>query len=301
MLGGSIGAGEFYSILSACFWASAVILFRLGGRSGTPFALNLFKDSIGLLLFLVTLLLVGIPFWPAAVPLSDWLILLASGAVGIGIADTLFFASLNRLGAVGSAIVDCLYSPFVVISAALYLHEPLGLGLLVAMGLMIAALLLGIEPPPAHAGEAPAAANGRAGVLLGATAMLLMAVAIVGAKPVLERVDPWWATAVRLTGGVLLLAVQGTFRQNRAAVRACFRPGPHWRVTLPSAVVGAYGAMITWILGMQLTHASIAGILNQLSTLLVIPLAAIFLHEPLRPRRVLAVLLGMLGGFIVVH
>src|SRR5512142_3050641 len=87
--------GEFYSIACALIWAVAVILFRKGGEHVPPLALNLFKDTVGLGLFLVTLPLLGVSL-TAHHPPSDWLVLLASGVLGIGFADTLFFACLNR-------------------------------------------------------------------------------------------------------------------------------------------------------------------------------------------------------------
>ena len=48
------------------------------------------------------------------VPFDDYLLVLVSGALGIGIADTLFFKCLNTLGAGLTAIIDCLYSPFTI-------------------------------------------------------------------------------------------------------------------------------------------------------------------------------------------
>ncbi len=46
---------------------------------------------------------------------------------GIGIADTLFFKSLNLLGAGFSAIIDCLYSPFTIGLSVLWLGDHLSL------------------------------------------------------------------------------------------------------------------------------------------------------------------------------
>ena len=122
--------------------------------------------------------------------------------------------------------------------------------------------------------------------------MALMAIGIVGAKPVLDRTDPMWAAAVRLAGGVAFLLVQGLLPRWRRATIAAFRPGPHWRVAIPAAVIGAYLAMFLWILGMKYTAANVAGVLNQSSTVFVLILATIFLGEPLTPRRIFAIAAG---------
>ncbi len=236
MLSDVVNAGEAYSALCALLWAVAVVLFRKSGEHVAPVALNLFKDTVGLALFLVTLPIIGVPYLPAEHGSHDWLVLLASGAVGIGIADSLFFASLNRLGAGRSAIVDCLYSPLVILCSFIYLGEPVGYPLLIAVGLMVAAILVGAWQPETSA-AAEDKRDVRLGIALGVGSMLFMAIGIVIAKPVLNHTNPWWSTSVRLVGGVALLGVQVGLSSKRRDLLRCFRPGRLWRVTLPSAVV----------------------------------------------------------------
>lgn len=291
--------GEIYSTVCALLWAVAVILFRRSGEQVSPVALNLFKGVFALLIFVPLLPLMGVDFLPASASGRDWLILAISGAFGIGLADTLFFRALNRIGAGGMAIVDCLYSPFVVLCSFLYLgNEPLGPCLFVAMGLMVAAILVGTWSPE-RAVDPVQARNMRIGVLLGITAQLIMAAGIVLAKPVLDQHDGWWVTTVRLSAGVLFLLVQASFPRHRAAVAYAFRPGPAWRVLLPASFIGAFLAMILWILGMKYTHTTIAGVLNQTNVIFILLLAWLFLKEPLTPRRVAAIVLGFAASVIV--
>lgn len=278
-------------------WAIAVILFRKSGERLSPLALNLFKNTIGLGMFLVTLPLLGASLFSADHSLSDWTFLLVSGAIGIGVADTLFFASLNRLGASNSAIVDCLYSPFVVVCAFFYLHESIGARVLLAVALMAGAILVGTWEPGKRRLHAKGS-NVATGVALGVVAMLLMAIGVVLAKPVLGTASAWWVTTVRLIGGTVFLAIQGIVSKDRKEIFRTFIPGPQWKVALPAAVVGAYIAMITWILGMKYTQASTASVFNQMSTIFVMILAAIFLGEKLTPRRIAAIVMAF-GGAIL--
>jgi drug/metabolite transporter (DMT)-like permease len=290
-------AGEFYSVLCAFLWSVAIILARKSGEKVSPVPLNLFKGVVGLVLFLITLPIVGVSYWPETATAYDFVILMISGAIGIGTADSVFFASLNRLGAGRSAIVDCLYSPFIMLCSFVYLREPIGLTLLLALALMITAILVGTWQPERIDSEEQRQQL-RTGVLLGLLAMFLMAVGIVMAKPVLNRSDPWWATTARLVGGVLLLSIQGTTRRYRAESARCFRPGPLWKLIMPTAVVAAYLAMFFWIAGMTYTTTTTASVLNQTSTIFVLILATIFLKEPLTGRKVIAILLGFSGGVI---
>ena len=290
--------GEVYATSCALLWAIAIILFRKSGEQIQPVALNLFKGAVGLPLFFITLWAFAIPLFPDDVSTRDTLVLLASGAVGIAIADTLFFASLNRLGAGRSAIVNCLYSPFVVLCSAVYLGEPRGPGLLPAVGLMGVAIAVGtwnpeqIKPSPATRRQL------REGVLLGAAAMLLMAAAIVAAKPVLDRTHPLWSTTVRLSGGVALLALQASLPRWRRNVGRMFKPSHLWFVAVPAGIVGAYLSMFLWILGMTYARTNVASVLNQTSTLWVMVFATLFLREPFTWRRLLAVLVGASAAWL---
>ena len=103
--------GEATALLTAIIWALAVIMFKKSGEEVHPVGLNLFKVIMAGVLLVPTALLFGENLLRPA-PIEDYLLLLLSGVLGIGIADTLFFKSLNALGAGLSAIVDCLYSPF---------------------------------------------------------------------------------------------------------------------------------------------------------------------------------------------
>jgi drug/metabolite transporter (DMT)-like permease len=292
-------AGEFYALACALLWAFAVILFRKTGETIEPVALNLFKAVVGLTLFFSTMLVLGAPFFPADTPAMDWVVLLASGALGIAIADSFFFASLNRLGAGRSAIVNCLYSPAVVLCSALYLGEARGPWLIPAMLMMGGAILVGTWNPEDSRGDETGRRSLRIGVALGALSMLLMAAGIVWAKPVLDRSDPLWATTIRLVGGASFLGLQGLLPRWRAGVIQVFRPGPHWKVAIPGAVLGTYFALFLWILGMTYTQTNTASVLNQSSTVFVLILATLFLREPLTWRRGLAIVIGMAAAVVV--
>lgn len=295
---GLLHSGELLSLVCAMTWAVAVLLFRKSGERVTPVALNLFKNAIALGLFLITLPLIGVPYFPEAHGWRDWVTLLASGALGIGVADSMFFTSLNRLGASNSALVDALYCPFVILCAWFYLGEPIGPSLILSVLLMAGAIILGTwqrsSGPRQHTRGQIAGA-----IALGIFAHFLMAVGIVVAKPVLAHADGWWVATVRLSGGAAFLVVHGLMPRHRADTVRCFRPGRTWVYSVPSAVIGAYIAMILWILGMKYTFASVASVLNQMSTIFIMILAAIFLKERLTPRRVVAILMAFSGAVIV--
>lgn len=297
-------SGEFFSLLAALLWATAVILFRRSGDRIPPVALNCFKSVLALLLVMVTMLLLGIPFRPPEQSLRSWGVLLASGFLGIAVADTLFFAALNRLGAGRIAIVDCLYSPGVLAFSALFLHEPAGWSLGAAVVLMVAAILLGAWEPGRRESEMVPAEERkelRLGVLFGAVGILCIAGSIVMAKPVLDHANPWWVSFVRLLGGLAFLSPQGLSRRHRGSLIQAFRPGPAWRTMVPASIVGMYLALMCWTMGMKLVYTNLASVLNQLSNVFLMLLAWLVLKERLGPRQWLAVLLGFSAAVLAIR
>jgi drug/metabolite transporter (DMT)-like permease len=289
-------AGEVYSALCALLWAVAVILFRKSGERVTPVVLNLFKDVTGLILLCITMAILSVEFFPAGQNAEDWIILLVSGVIGIGIADTLFFASLNRLGAGRSAIVDCLYSPFVILCSLVHLDESFGPLLIVALAMMVGAIFVGTWQPERN--EHEDARQIKIGIILGVISMACMAIGISMAKPVLDRSDPWWATTVRMAAGAALMAVIVAFTSRRREFLRVFRPSSLWKVTIPAAVTGSYLAVFFWIAGMKYTETTTASILNQSSNVFVIFLATLFLKERLTVRKLLAIFMGFAGGVV---
>jgi len=288
--------GSFYALATAVTWAVAVVLFKKSGDGMAPAALNYFKNLIGLTLFLATFPVLGERIAVDA-PATDIILLLISGAIGIGVADTLLFRSLNLLGAARSAIISCFYAPLIVMFSFLILGEELNRwmgvgGLLVVVGVG----LTGFEKPTSELTRAQLAE----GIFLGIAATGLMGIAIVIVKPVLEVHSVLWSTTVRMVGGVgvLTLLVVGSAKIRRQ-VRAALRPSPIWRFALPGSVIGTYVALLFWIGGFKYATAMTASILNQTSTLFMVLLAAMFLRERLTAAKLAAVGLGFLGGVLV--
>lgn len=287
--------GEIFSLSTALLWAIAVILFRKSGEKVHPIALNLFKNSLAMILILPTMWLVGQTLFLRA-PISEYMLLMASGAIGIAIGDTLFFKSLNQIGAGLTAIVVCLYSPFIIGLSMLFLGDRLTTVQMIGAVMVVAAVLSTMKR-----GAAAKVSRGDLlrGILWGVMATVCMAVGIVMIKPLLTRSPLFWATEVRLLGAVPALALILAFHPLRRRVVSSLNSPGSWRYTISGSVVGAYGAMVIWLAGMKYAPVSIASALNQTSNVFVVILASVFLREPLTPRRIGAISLAFIGALLV--
>jgi len=287
--------GEILSFMTAFAWATAVIFFKKSGETVHPIALNIFKDLLGIILFLPTMLILGETLFYAA-PLSSYALLLISGAIGVGVGDTLFLKSLNLLGASLVAIVDCLYSPFVIALSLLWLGESLSLLQVVGAILIISAVL---EATYEKNHKKISRHNLIWGIIWGILAMAAMAIAIVMVKPLLEQSPLVWVTEIRLIGGVIMLGIVLLFNKSRRTIISSLRITGGWRYTILGSFFGAYISMMLWLAGMKFAQASVASALNQTSNVLIFVLAAIFLKESIDLKRTVAIILAIIGVFLV--
>jgi len=287
--------GKILSLSCAIIWATAVILFKKSGETVHPLGLNLFKNLLGLVLFLPTFMVLGERLIVGA-PLKDYLLLMASGVIGIGLADTLFFKSLNLLGAGLSAIVNCLYSPFIIGLAVLFLSEGMsGLQLFGVFLIITAVFTVSQLKEKTHISRHDLIL----GILLGVLAMALMAIGIVMIKPLLDRSPLLWVIEVRLLAGCGILGIILWFYPGRQRIMASVLSVRNWRYMLPGSFVGAYLALVVWMGGMKYTEMSIASALNQTSNIFVFILAAIFLKEPVNFQRTAGIILAIVGVVMV--
>jgi drug/metabolite transporter (DMT)-like permease len=290
-----MGLGEFFSITCAFAWAAAVILFKKSGESLAPVPLNLFKNFVGLALMLATVLAFSGAVWPD-IPAEAVLLAFLSGFLGIGVGDTLYLGALNAIGASRMAIAQTLYSPFVIVLSTLFLAERLGFVQFAGVALVLGGILLVNYSPGAAQVDVHAI---RRGVLEAALAVFVMAAGVVMAKPLLERYDFLWIVTLRIVGGTLGLLLFMAWRSTSSSVWSSFGTVRHWPAVIAGSVLGTYVSMMLWLAGYKYTKASIAAVLNEMAAVFMLALAAVFLHDRLKPRQ-LAGSAAALGGVVLV-
>jgi len=291
------GLGEACSILSALAWAVGIMLYRQLGASLSPLRLNFLKNLLVLGMMLPAIVIAhgfDIPRFTG----FQLFAALASGVVGIGVADTLYFRALNELGAGRMGIIGNTYSPMVIVLSYAFLGERLtALQLagfaLVSIGVWVAAwprklaaeLIPGVPAPARHS------ARGLGYALL---AVALMACAIVLVKRVLEAQPLFWVTGLRMLGAIVAMLLIAAWRGETAQLKPR-APGLPWAKLFIAAFVGQFVAMVLWLAGFKFTMASVAATLGETASIFILLLASLWLKEPLSRRAVVGVVLTF-GG-----
>lgn len=290
--------GKLMALSCAVLWAFAVILFKRSGETMSPLALNLYKSIVSMLLFFPCFWLMDDTLMPSHATLSDYWILFLSGFIGITVSDSMFFKSLNLIGAGLSAIVDCLYSPMVILLSFVVLKKNVTTRDYIGAILIISAVLIASLKFDKGSPGPPRAIV--MGLILGAAAMFSVALGVILLEPILSRHTALWVTQVRLIFGSITLALYALAMKDRKTLFEPFRRAHTWRFAFPATVLGSFLAMILWIGAFEFTSIISASILNQTSTIFIVILATVFLKETFTLRRLAAVVLAMIGSLIVI-
>lgn len=293
-----MGWGEFFALAAPMAWALAVVMFRKSGETLPPFELNLLKNVFSLALMAVTI--AGSAFvlgrgWPSFSP-GDYALLLASGILGMAIADTLYLRTLNLVGAGRTGVIGSLLSPFVILVSAAYLGERLTAGQWGGFALVMTGIL--VVTLKRYQTEVTAEAL-RLGLLLGVVAMAFMAIGVVMVKPLLEQGPFLWVVTLRLAGGVVAMLALIAFRRSWGKVLAAYRQPQPWLMTLFACFLGGFGGSLLWLAGYKLIPASEASIYNEAQVIFMVLFAWWFLREPLNPRKIAGVLLTLAGVLVM--
>jgi drug/metabolite transporter (DMT)-like permease len=286
--------GEILAALAALFWSVSVILIRISGLSVRPLPLTLFKSAVAMLCFAVAIPVVGDVWFPNLTG-DQYFRLCVSAVLGISIADTMFVAALERLGASLQAIADCIYAPalagvgYVMFGEILNSWEMAG-GVCVVLGVAV-----GLS----RADQTIETKALYTGVLLAAGAHIVMGVGILMVRDIYREMSIIWVSGFRFfvaTWVLLAVAMRQGVKDN---VTLPFRRRDLWKWMIPMSVLGPFMATIFWVGGFKYTTPGRAAIYNQLSTVFIVILARVILKEPLTGRRLLGLSLAIAGAIVV--
>jgi drug/metabolite transporter (DMT)-like permease len=287
------------AIACSLTWSLAVILFKKAGDDVHPILLNLAKNLVGLVLMIPTIYLVEGSLRISAAP-GDVAVLVLSGLLGIGLADAMVLKALKDIGASRIAIVECTYSPFVILLSLLFLGEHLS-----GTRLMGALLVIGALFCVSVTRDARKTASGRPphlvrGMLWGLAGLFSMAGGIVMTKPIFATVSLFQVIGIRLSAGVVAsAALFAVLPRKKALVRTLFDV-PRRDLMLTACVLSTYVSMTLWIASYKYNDAGIAAVLNQTSTIFTVIFAAIFLKERLTPLKIAGTMLATTGVLLMV-
>tara|TARA_R110002096_G_scaffold327036_1_gene520994 strand:+ start:245 stop:1129 length:885 start_codon:yes stop_codon:yes gene_type:complete len=289
-----LSTGDICAITSGFFWSFSVILMRISGFTIPPLPLTFFKSFIAIIGFAVVLIFLREPWLPDLDGMT-WFRLIVSSVLGISIADTMFAAALNRLGASLQALADCIYAPSVAFVGFLMFGEGLSAWELIGGALVVSGVFVGMVVTK----EIKKPRDLLVGTLLAAGAHIIMAVGILMVRDVIREGSLVWVSGFRFAVATVALALFALFKGEGKTLLMGFQKRNTWKLTIPMALLGPFLATLFWIAGFKYETVGRAAIYNQLSTVFIILLAWLILKEHMTKRKVLGIGLAITGAIVV--
>ncbi len=256
---------------SAASWAMGAILFkRLGDQLSSP-GMALVKSFLSAVLLGGVLLLMGFDRMGTGALL--WLA--ASGALGIALGDTFFFAALKELSPHTLIVLLTSGQILTVLLAVLFLGETPTLKTWIGIGLVIAGITVVLR---ANLSRERQASQFR-GLALGILSVLCMSFSMVIAKKGLTDVSAMQGLFVRMLAAGATMLLISAFQSRSGEWLAAFKNRALLGQFFASVCVITFGGFWLSLLAIKHLDVSIANTLNSVEPLFVLPLAAWFLKE----------------------
>ena len=285
--------GILAALASAASWAIGAMLLKPYAERFPASTLTLAKGVVALLVLGAAVMVSGTQGAP---PEAFW-VLFASGALGIGIADTLFFRALRDLSA-HSVVQLMLLGQVATIGMAMVF---LGESLVASEWIGVSLVIVGVWVVLSDRRQSPDSGPHPRAIAYGLASVLAMGASVTMAKGALESVDPLFATLVRIAGGMVavVLIVSVVPRAAEGRFRLLWAD---WRTVLTFSAIAAFvtfGGFFLSLLALKYARLAIANTLLSTEPLFVLLISAIVLKERPETRRAIGSIISLAGvGFI---
>jgi drug/metabolite transporter (DMT)-like permease len=286
--------GELAALAAAALWAASSAVYSLLGQRIPPLSLNLLKGIVAIALLGLTLFLSSQPLGP--VSQISVFILLTSGAIGIGIGDTAYFAALNQLGPRKTLLLETLSPPIGALLAMIFLDESLKIQAYCGIILTIIGVAWVISERTL---EIDREIDWFRGVFWGVVAAFSQALGAVLSRYALVEsgMSSLWSTLFRLLAGTGIVFLLRLCRRSESVRAIAWSPR-----LLGIIVLTAFGSTYLgiWLqqTALKFSPVGIAQTLTSTSPLFVLPIAAM-MGDKISMRAIFGVAIALAGIWIL--
>ena len=295
--------GYLSALSSAFLWSIAVVIFKSVSNLLSPFLINAIKNTIAFILFIILFLVLKIPFWYSGFNFTDYVIIMMSGILGMGVGDSLFIYALSRIKANQAAIIDT-FSPviiyllsYLILGTVLIIKQSIG-SFIVVSAILLITYEKNLTKSEQHIDKI--------GILLQIIAIFCSCYGIVILKPVLNKVNnsihiQLWITVFRLFPGMIMAWIIFSFQKNSIDLIYKFYNKDIIKKMLLGSFLGTFMALTFWIIGYaNISKPPIASIIGQMAVIFITIFSRIFLKEKITVMRLISIIIAILGVIIII-
>ncbi len=290
-------------LIAAFLWSIAVVTFKSVSKKLSPFLINSLKNTIALFFFGILFYFFEFSFWYPELSLYEYLIIIFSGVLGMGIGDSLFVYSLSRIKANQVAIIDTFAPVMNYILSFLLLGTILSASQTFGSIIVIIAILFVTYESRIDTNQKQ---TDKKGVSFQILATFVSCLGIVILKPVLNKVGgsieaQLWVTAFRLIPGVVIAWIIFFCQKNSLQLLTGLKNKIIFKKMIFGTFVGTFLALSFWIVGYaNIEEPPIASIIGQSAVIFITIFSSIFLKEKITKTKIGSIILAIAGVIIIV-
>lgn len=282
--------GIFIAAMSAASWAMGTILFERIGAKMAAASLTFFKSLFSLCFMALLMTVFG---WE--IPSGRQLFLLAlSGIVGISIGDTLFFDSLQCLGAKVQILYFIMGQVVTIFLSYLILGEVLTVVQYIGSIIILAGVLTVIV------GKQDEHPNKLKGVIEGFLSMVCYSISIIVVKHVVDEVSAVTVTFYRMMFSAVFVLVGGFVGGHLREWAKPLRDTKLLALFLVNVVIVTYGGFLMSVLALKYLDVAIASIIATTEPVFGFVFVYLLYKDKPRVREVAGAVVALCGVFLMI-
>lgn len=283
--------GIIVALLSAASWAFATVVFDRIGKVIPYVGITFLKGTFSIILMMVLLLFTG---GLQAVRVWDFAFFALSGIIGISIGDSLFFKSLQDLGAKVQVIFFLLGQIFTMVLSLLLLGELLSLQQYIGAIILLTGIVVVIW------GKQENHPNKVRGIICGLLSILCFSVSAIMVKIAITDVEVVTATFYRMVFGTIFTLGFGVVGKQLHFWIEPLKDKRLLSLFVLNVVVITYGGFLLSMLAIKLISVSLVSVLGTTEPVFVLLFAFLINKERIRKQEIIGTLITLIGLFIII-
>ncbi len=282
--------GIIAALVSAASWACATVLFELLGKKIPSAGITFLKGAFSLILMWILVLAWG-KF--DHVGTYDAIILIISGIVGISLGDTLFFKSLQDLGAKMQVLYFMLGQIITMALSFLILGEILSLGEYIGAIILVCGIIF------VTWGKQEDHPNKWRGIIGGLISIICFSVSTIMIKFTDTDIDIVSATFYRMFAGTLIMLLIGTAKKSIKRWIEPLKSLKTLSLFFLNVIIITIGGFMTSLYAIKHLSVSLASILSTTEPIFVLIFAFLIGKQRVKTREVIGATITIIGLLII--
>lgn len=284
--------GILSALLSACSWAFGTITFERIGKVVPFVGITFLKGVFSIVLMILLLVLTG-GLYP--IGWREFAFLALSGVVGITIGDSLFFKSLQDLGAKTQVIFFLLGQILTMVLSLLFLGELLTIEQYIGASILLIGVVITTW------GTQTNHPNKMRGIVLGLLSMICFSVSAIMVKAAIADVPVVTATFYRMVFGTIFALGYGLASKNFSSWVAPLKDKKLCGLFVVNVIVITYGGFLLSMAAIKFISVALASVLSATEPIFVLVLAFLISKENVTKRELIGTAITLLGLFLIIN